>query len=332
MVRLLTVTRDALTIARRRRGKGYCYVDATGKVLRDDALRARARMLAIPPAWEDVRIAPHPRAHIQACGRDAAGRVQYIYHPQWEEQRQARKHSQLTLLATALPSVRRRVARDLSAEAGTPALALAIAVALIDRTAMRIGRERYLKSSGTRGAGTLFVRDVRVRGSSVSLDFPAKSGKKVQYRFADRRLAEAIARIKTLTGKRLLVYHDEGGATRAITSEMINSYLEDAAKAHVTAKDFRTLHASSLAGEALAAIAPAASVSARKRQITAVTRQVAEFLHNTPAISRKSYIAPCLFRLFDDGALQLLWTRNSGGTSGLRRREQRLERVLTVAG
>jgi DNA topoisomerase-1 len=330
MVRLITVSREALTIERRRRGKGFCYFDATGKLVCDDDFKLRARALAIPPAWQEVRIAPHPRAHIQATGRDAAGRLQYIYHPDWEQRRQARKQNQLSLLTTALPAVRRRVVRDLAAEAGSATLALAIAAALIDRTAMRIGRERYLKTSGTRGAGTLYARDVLVSGSSIALDFPAKSGKKAQYRLADRRLAAAIARIKPLTGKRLLVYRDESGTARAITGEMINAYLEDAAKAHITAKDFRTLHASSLAGEALAALEPADSVSARKRQMMTVTKQVAEFLHNTPAISRKSYIAPCLFKLFDDGALHLLWEKSTGGAGGPRQRERRLGQVLAA--
>jgi DNA topoisomerase-1 len=332
MARLLHATRDALTIKRLKRGRGFCYLDAGGNLVCDDGAKARFRALGIPPAWQDVRIAAHPRAHIQAMGRDAAGRLQYIYHPDWEEKRLSKKQNQLALLTTALPSVRRRVSRDLSAETGTPELALAIAVALIDRTAMRVGRERYLKTSGTRGAGTLFTRDVRVDGSRVELTFPAKSGKKAEYQLADRRLAEAIARIRTLTGKRLLVYRDEAGTIRPITGEMINAYLADAAHAHVTAKDFRTLHASALAAEELAAIEPGASPSARKRQMMAVTREVAEFLRNTPAISRKSYIAPCLFKLFEDGRLQTLWSESRGGAGGLRERERRLGQVLAVVG
>ena len=227
--------------------------------------------------------------------------------------------------------MRRRVVRDLAAEAGSATLALAIAAALIDRTAMRIGRERYLKTSGTRGAGTLYARDVRVSGSSIALDFPAKSGKKAQYRLADRRLAAAIARIKPLTGKRLLVYRDGAGEVRPISGEMINAYLESAADAHVTAKDFRTLHASARAGEALAHLEPGPSITARKRQMMDVTRQVAEFLHNTPAISRKSYIAPCLFKLFDDGKLQRLWDKGGRGRRNLRQRERRLGAVLSAA-
>ena len=139
MVRLITVSRDALTVERRRRGRGFCYLDANGKLVCDDDFKLRVRALGIPPAWREVRIAPHPRAHIQATGLDAAGRWQYIYHADWEQRRQARRQNQLSLLTTALPAVRRRVARDLAAEAGSATLALAIAVALIDRTAMRIG-------------------------------------------------------------------------------------------------------------------------------------------------------------------------------------------------
>jgi DNA topoisomerase-1 len=332
MTRLVHATREALTITRRRAGKGFCYLDGEGELICDQAVKARVKALGIPPAWTEVRIAVHPRAHIQAMGKDAAGRVQYIYHPDWEQKRRAKRQNQLALLTTALPAVRRRVSRDLSAPAGSQALALAIAVALIDRTAMRVGREKYLKSSGTRGAGTLFTRDVRVKGSRVAMRFPAKSGKEARYEIADRRLAAAIERIKTLTGRRLLVYRDEAGETRPITGEMINAYLAEAARAHVTAKDFRTLHASALAGEELAALEPGASESARKRQMSRVTRKVAEFLRNTPAISRKSYIAPCLFKLFDDGRLQVLWQESRGGAAGLRQREQRLGQVLAAAG
>lgn len=330
MVRLIHASRERLTITRQHRGRGFCYLDAEGKLLTGEE-RARCVALGIPPAWTSVRIADHPRAHIQAMGQDAAGRTQYIYHPAWEERRLARKQKQLALLATALPAVRRRASRDLSAPVGSQKLAIAIAVALIDRTAMRIGREKYLRSSGTRGAGTLYARDVRVEGRRIALHFPAKSGKESRYEIADRRLAAAIQRIKTLTGRRLLVFRDETGALKPVTGEMINAYLEEAAHAHVTAKDFRTLHASAMAAEELAEIEPAASPSGRKRQITAVTRKVAGFLQNTPAISRKSYVAPCLFKLFDDGTLKLLWKESrGGGATGLHRREQRLGELLAA--
>jgi DNA topoisomerase-1 len=270
--------------------------------------------------------------HIQACGIDAAGRVQYIYHRDWEARRVRKKQRQLALLTAALPRIRRRVQEDLGAEAGTRTLALAIGVALIDRTAMRIGRERYLDARGTRGAGTLFTRDVSVAGDTLTLKFPAKSGKVAEYALTDERLASAIAKVKTIPGKRLLMYRDDEGKPRAIRTEELNRYLREIAGAPVTAKDFRTLHASALAAEALAKLKPGESMSARKRQLAAVTKTVAAFLRNTPAITRSSYIAPCLFSLFEKAKLSDLWSAAGERHDGLRARESRLAAVLEAAG
>lgn len=332
MTRLKRVGRDDLTIRRRKHGRTFGFTDAEGELIRDPEIRERARGLGIPPAWTDVRIAANPRAHIQAFGTDAAGRLQYIYHPDWEARRARHKQQQLTLLTAALPRLRRRVREGLQAEAGSKELALAIGVALIDRTAMRVGRERYLDAHGTRGAGTLYSRDVTVHGDEVHVGFPAKSGKKASYGFTDPRLAAAILEVKSIPGRRLLMYRDDDGKARAIRTEDLNRYLREIAGVAVTAKDFRTLHASALAGEALAKLEPAESVTARKRQMAAVTKQVAAFLQNTPAISRNSYVAPCLYALFENGRLAALWAAGGDGANGVRQREVRLAAVLDAAG
>ncbi len=332
MPRLKTINRDALVVRRVRHGRGHAYLDAEGNSWPAGELRERALHLGIPPAWTDVRIAPDPLMHIQACGLDAAGRVQYIYHRDWEARRVRRKQRQLALLTTALPRIRRRVNEDLTAETGSKTLALAIGVALIDRTAMRIGRERYLDARGTRGAGTLFTRDVAIAGDTLTLNFPAKSGKLASYTLTDARLADAVRRVKTIPGRRLLMYRDEAGTARAVRTEELNRYLREIAGVRVTAKDFRTLHASALAAETLAKLAPGESASARKRQIAGVTRTVAAFLRNTPAIARQSYIAPCLFALFETAKLSDLWAAAAERHDGLRVREARLAAVLAAAG
>ena len=326
-MRLKRITRDELIVRRVRHGRGHAYLDADGESWPRGELRDRALHLGIPPAWTEVRVAPEPNMHIQACGLDAAGRVQYIYHPDWEAKRSAKKQKQLALLTAALPRIRRHVSRDLEADTGNRALALAIGVALIDRTAMRIGRERYLDARGTRGAGTLYTRDVHVKGDEITVGFPAKSGKVAEYTLTDARLAQAIARVKTIPGKRLLMYRDEDGKARAIRTEEMNRYLREIAEAPVTAKDFRTLHASALAAEALAKIEPGESPTARKRQLADVTKEVASFLRNTPAITRASYIAPCLFTLFEKAKLSDLWAATDS-REGLRVREARLAAVL----
>ena len=330
MPRLRHVARDALTIERRRAGKGFVYVNG-GKRVRDKALLARARHLAVPPAWTDVRVAPDPLAHLQAIGVDAAGRLQYLYHSDWERRRTLHKQKHLTALAAALPRVRRRIREDLDAEAGSKARALAIGVALIDRTSMRVGRERYLAERGTRGAGTLMTRDVTVKGDQIRITFPAKSGKQSSYTIADEQLAAAIKRIKTIPGKRLLMLINGAGGPRPIRTDEINAYLKDITGVPVSAKDFRTLHASALAGEALASLEPATSETGRKRQVAEVIRRVAAFLQNTPAICRKSYVAPRLIDLFENGQLSSIWASGGDGGHGLRQREVRLAAVLAGA-
>jgi DNA topoisomerase I len=328
MTRLRHVTSDALTIERRPRGRGDAFVDADGRPVRD---RARVRALAIPPAWKKVRIAPDSAAHIQAVGLDAAGRAQYLYHPEWEFRRTLRKQRNLRALVAALAALRRRVRKDLDAPAGDRTLALAIGVALIDRTAMRLGRERYLQANGTRGAVTLFTRDVSVRGSRVTLTFPSKSGKKASYVIDDAKLSNAITRIKAIPGKRLLMVVNGDGKPRPLRSDEINAYLKEITGVPVSAKDFRTLHASALAGEALALLDRGGSETARRRQVAGVIRRVAAFLQNTPAICRKSYIAPCLIRLFEKGELARVWADAGEGGNGLRQREMRLGSVLGSA-
>ena len=331
-MRLVRIGRDGLTLTRQRRGKGFCYRDADGALVSDAATRARIKALGIPPAWTDVRIAPNPKAHIQVLGVDEAGRDQYIYHPEWELRRDSKKQRRLAALTSVLPRLRRKMAEALGAETGSRELALAIAVALIDKTAMRVGREKYLESNGTRGAGTLYARDVQVNGDEVCMAFDAKGGKRAEYCLNDNRLADAVSRIKTLPGKRLLVWRDEAGKVRPIKTGAINAWLRELAGVDISAKDFRTLHASALAAEALAQLDAGGSEAARRRQMAQVAKQVSEVLRNTPVISRKSYIAPCLFKLFDSGKLKDMWDTAGKGRNGLLQREKRLAVVLAAAG
>lgn len=327
-MRLVRTARSDLTLVRQRRGKGFCYRDADGNLVSDPATRARVSALGIPPAWRNVRIAPNAKSHIQALGVDEAGRDQYIYHTDWEMRREGKKQRRLAALTAVLPRLRKRVAEELGAEAGSRALALATAVALIDKTAMRVGREKYLETSGTRGAGTLYARDVKVSGHEVCMAFDAKGGKRAEYCVTDAKLADAVSRLLTLPGKRLLVWRDEAGKVRPIKTAAINAYLRELTGVEISAKDFRTLHASALAGEALAQMEVGKSETARRRQMAQVARDVADVLRNTPAISRKSYIAPCLFKLFDDGKLTDLWNAAGKGRAGLLQREKRLGLVL----
>ncbi|MBN9527010.1 MAG: DNA topoisomerase IB [Alphaproteobacteria bacterium] len=310
---LVRIEPEALTISRHRTPTGFFYTDAEGRRISDPAVLDRIRLLAIPPAYEDVRIADDPRAHIQALGRDEAGRLQHRYHTDWERVREVRKGSRLARLAEALPRLRAAVARDIAARALSREKAIACAVALIDETHIRVGCEAYARQDGGRGAATLLKRNVRLQGSRIELEFRGKGGKNIVCGLDSPTLARAFARLMKLPGPRLFQYRQAGGPPLPITAADINAYLRQATGAKVSAKDLRTLAASVAAAEQLLEIEPAASEAERRRQLASVMRSVSEELINTPAVARRSYVHAVIVEAFETGALQRMHDKARGG-------------------
>jgi DNA topoisomerase-1 len=309
---LTLLAADKLSWRRERRGKGFAYLDDRGRVIRDATTRTRLNALAVPPAYVDVRLAADPCAHLQATGRDEAGRLQYRYHPQWVEVREVVKAKRLLRFLDALPRIRRCVGRDLAAPPACYRHALAAAIRLVERTAIRAGCESYLKTSGSRGAATLLKSNVRIDGASLRLAFRAKGGKWFERAMDAPALAQALAALQDLPGRRLFQYRDDEGRVRALNARDLNDYLQAAAGAPISMKDFRTLLASATAAERLADTAPAASESGRRRQILEVVRDIAGELSNTPTVARKSYVHATVVAAFENGSLHRLSGRVSG--------------------
>ena len=293
-----------LTIVRRRAGRGFVYLDASGTRLSDPETLARIRALAIPPAYEDVRISPDPRAHLQAVGRDQAGRLQHRYHPEWNEVREDRKAQRLATLLEVLPAIRAAVAQDLERPRLDREKAIACAIALIDDAHIRVGCEAYARDNGSHGAATLLKRHVSVRGARISLAFRGKGGKGISCSMEHERLANALKQVSMLPGRRLLQFEGADGQPQAIAASDVNAYLQRVSGAEVTAKDFRMLGASASAAEVLAEMEPGRTEAARKRQLAGVMRAVAERLANTPAVVRKSYVHALVVSSFQNGALK----------------------------
>lgn len=317
---------EALRIRRRRRGRGFEYLDDGGRRLTDPEVLARIRSLAIPPAYRDVRIALEPNAHLQAVGRDDAGRLQYRYHPNWEIVRDRRKSAQLVDFCSVLGRIRARVSRDLRLTGLPRQRVLAAVVMLIDRTHIRIGCEDYVHSGRSRGAVTLTKRNVRCRGDIVALAFTGKGGRAFQCEVVSRPLSRVIAALERLPGSRLFQYRDDEGKLRRVNAAEVNQYLQDIAGVTVTAKNFRTLAASAVAAQILAQMDPATSRSGRRRQTAGVVAQVAEMLGNTPAVARKSYVLPQVLEAFKDGRLQAACAGRA--LPGLKRGEAAVRRLL----
>jgi DNA topoisomerase-1 len=301
---LRMVTPGALTIRRAHQGEGWSYWNARGRRLCDPRVLSRLERLAVPPAYQDVRYATDARAHLQAIGRDAAGRLQYRYHADWEKVREIRKAQRLIGLVAVLPKIRRALAARLNARELSRDFALAALIELIAQSAIRAGSEEYARTHRTRGAATLLKSNVRCEADTVILTFRAKGGKPVRKEIRDARLSTALERLRGLHGVRLFQYLAEDGVVRAVSATDANVFLKEIAGGAISLKDFRTLCGTVEVMEALAIVEPAKSARLRRTQIVEAVKSAAEKLGNTPAICRKSYVHSAVLTAFEAGALR----------------------------
>ncbi len=264
----------------------------------------RIRALAIPPAWEDVWVCPHPTGHLQAVGTDARGRKQYRYHELWRVRRDQEKFDEMLEFARRLPDLRERTRRDLRRRAPTRERVLAGAVQLLDRGFFRIGGEEYAEENGTYGLATMEKRHVRLEdGNRLVFDYPAKGGKRRLASIVDPEVFRLVDELKRRRGGGAgLLAYKEDARWHDIRSADINAYIKEVTGGDFSAKDFRTWSATVLAAVGVAVAGPAASSrTARKRAIRRAIEEVAFYLGNTPAVCRASYIDPRVFDLYDAG-------------------------------
>jgi DNA topoisomerase-1 len=321
---------DALSIRRRRCGKGWLYLGSNGRPIRDAETVRRLASLAVPPAYQDVLYAKDPAAHLQAIGRDAAGRLQYRYHPDWEKVRESRKALRLARLAEVLPRIRRSVAQHLANNQPTREFAFAAVIELVARSAIRPGSENHARMRGTRGAATLQKSNVTVYGEAITLSFRSKGGKAVVKEFSAPRLAVALTLLRELPGRRLFQFRGDDETVRPVRAREVNAFLREIAGEKISLKDFRTLLASASVLEALARAAPATSERKRKKQVLEAVRAAAEDLTNTPAICRKSYVHDTVIAAFEDGVLER-FSETLNGCRSPARRAQVLAQIMAAA-
>jgi DNA topoisomerase IB len=305
MARLRRVDCSGPGIVRRRRGRGFEFLDPDGNRVTDPEDIQRIAELAIPPAWKDVWICPAPNGHLQATGVDARGRKQYLYHRKWRERRDQQKFDSMCSFARALPKMRRRVSKHLADPGLTKRRVLACSVRMLDRGFFRVGGEDYAVENETYGLATMHKSHVALANGTLTFDYPAKSGQRRIQSIVDPYVYEIVGQLKKRRGgnPELLAYRDESGRWRDIKSADINAYVKEVTGGDFSAKDFRTWNATVLAAVALAVSGPAASGSqtARKRAKTRAVKEVSRYLGNTPAVCRASYIDPRVFDRFDSG-------------------------------
>jgi DNA topoisomerase-1 len=308
MARLRRSDCSAPGLTRRRQGRGFTYLDADGETVRVPEDLERIGELGIPPAWKDVWICPDARGHLQATGVDAAGRKQYLYHPQWRTRRDQEKFDDMIAFARALPQLRAHVDGDLAAtDQLSRERVLACAVRLLDRGFFRIGSEQYTVQNESYGLATMRKEHVSLdpEQRGMVFDYVAKSGKRRLQGVVDPAAFEVVATLKRRRGggPELLAYKN-GRGWSDVKSADINEYLKEATGADFSAKDFRTWAATVLAAIGLAVSGEVATTATgRKRAVARAVKEVSHYLGNTPAVCRASYIDPRVIDAYNGGLI-----------------------------
>jgi DNA topoisomerase-1 len=320
------VTDSMPGIRRRRVGRGFSYVDPDGRVIRERECIRRFRALVIPPAWSDVWICPIPEGHLQVTARDARGRKQYRYHPNFRANRDRAKFDRMVELSDVLWKVREHVERDIALSGLQRKKVMATIVWLLERTLIRVGSHELAKANNSFGLTTLRRRHVSIDGATLRFEFRGKSGVAHAVAVTDRRIARIVQRCRELPGRELFQYVDVRGRRQIVYADDVNKYLRAITGRDITAKDFRTWTGTMLAAESFRAMGPAATKREAERNVLRAIDCTAERLGNTRAVCRKYYIHPALIEAYLEGAVlpplpERVWEERRSHGPTLRRHE-----------
>jgi DNA topoisomerase I len=289
-------------IRRLRRGRGFSYQNSDGTPVTDKETQQRIKGLVIPPAWKKVWICPYPNGHIQAVGTDAAGRRQYLYHQKWQDERNEEKFDRVLEMSAVLPDMRRQIAADLRRRGLARDRVLALALHLLDLGYFRAGSEQYAEENNSYGIATLLCEHVSLQKQAVEFDYPAKSGVRRTLLIDDPEVVRSVRALLRRPDRteRLLVCRNSSGWID-LHADDLNARFKELVGDEYTVKDLRTWHGTVLGAAAFVDADPPVNKTVIKRVESAVMKEVAEELGNTPAVARSSYVDPRVVEGYEAG-------------------------------
>lgn len=311
---LIYVSEEKLSIKRHRHGRGFYYTENEKKIL-DREIIGRIKNLIIPPAWNDVLIAPIPNSHLQVVGKDNRERKQYRYHPRWNKIRNETKFFKMTAFGKALPEMRKQVALDLQTAKMTKAKCLALIIDLMEETHIRIGSDIYAKTNKTYGLSTMRTKHLRLKSNKMIFNFTGKKGKEHSITLRNKKLQKLVIKCKEIPGWELFRYYDEDGNHHSIDSGMVNEYIHEISGELFSAKDFRTWAGSKIFFETLSQLERPENATALKKNLLEAYDNVARQLGNTRTVCKQYYVHPALPCKYENGELERSFDKIKNETS-----------------
>ena len=333
------VNREMPGYSRKKLKEGFEYRSPKNRIIKNSKVIDRIEELRIPPAWENVWICEKGNGHLQAVGRDAKNRMQYIYHPLWTKLRSEAKFDKMIPFAKSLHLIRKQYEKDLKSEKMSKSKVIGMVIKLMDTTFIRIGSEEYAQKNDTFGLSTLREKHMKIiKGKEaegeldIVFEFTGKSGKSWIRKVEDDDFAKMIIEAGKIGGNKkeqdLFMFEDEQGVARDLKAEHVNEYLAKITGEKFSAKDFRTWGATYLAGKNLSEMEYLETQKARKKNITQMVKSVSETLGNTPAVCRGSYIHPVVIDDYMGGGFEKKWSAAIKTSSRIKIKLNREEKVM----
>ena len=284
--------------------RGFKYKRTDSKKISAADLE-RINDLKIPPAWIDVWICSVAGGAVQAIGRDAAGRLQYLYHASHIRRQEAKKFQRLIKFAEALPKMRATVGSQIRQPGLGREPVMASILRILSTCFLRPGSQVYASENGSYGLATLRPKHVKVKGDVIEFDFPGKSGVQQYRQLHDRQVARVVRSLLRQPSREVFKYRNGDGGFVNVTRQHINDYIRELMGEKFSAKDFRTWAGTLVCACALARAGADTSEEdpARKRKVVEAIEETAQILGNTPAVCRSSYICPEIINSFENGKI-----------------------------
>ncbi len=299
---LTYISRDKLCIERIKDKSGFVYL-LNKKPLKNKVELKRINDLVIPPAWEEVKIAPISNAHLQAIGFDIKKRLQYKYHPFWHKIRSRTKFYRMIAFGEALPEIRKRTDKDIKLNGWPKDKVLALIIKLMEETHIRVGNEQYAKRNKTYGLSTLRNKHLKNYGKDLRFEFTGKKGKKHKVTLRNKKLTRLVSQCEEIPGWELFQYYEKDGEKTSVDSGMVNDYMHEISGNMFTAKDFRTWAGTVIFFEALMEFPKTDDQKTLDKNILKAFDKTALELGNTRNVCRKYYVHPFLVNSYKDKSL-----------------------------
>lgn len=260
------------------------YYNKNNKKITDKKTLDFIKTIYIAPAYKNVIIFKNDNKKL-AQGYDVDGRLQIIYRPTFIKKQTNKKYCRMLKFNSAIPKIEQEIRSRLKNKEYDKKKQVAIIVRIIAHCHFRVGSESYKHRYNSFGITTIQSKHVKIINNNITIEFTGKKGIKNLCIINNAELVKHLKNLKKLSTNSHL-FHING---KPISAKSINSFIKSFGE--FTSKDFRTWYANKYMIEELKKSKPIEdTILKRKKQIKNALDNVAQKLHHTSAICKKSYI------------------------------------------